>query len=220
MKFSPDTIEILKGFSALNPGIIFEEGNILRTISPQKDVMAKAKLKDSFEGRAAVYDLSKFIACLNNTGDPEITFGEDRFEIRSGRARSVYRYASENVVVSPPNQDFGSKFKDKIVEVSLPWSDIDQTIRSAAIFQLPDIEFKSEGDGKVLVSAMEEADSTTNSFDLELSAEGECDEFRILLSVDNLKLLPADYTLTIYREGVAHFHSERVEYWVAIKASN
>lgn len=218
MKFSSDTLEVLKGFSTINPGIIFQEGNVLRTISPQKDVMATAIVGDKFEGRAAIYDLSKFLAIISNIGDPEIVFNEDHFAIGNGRAKSIYRYASEKVVVAPPATDFSSKFSDKIVDVSLEWKDIDQCIRSASIFQLPDVSFTSAGAGAVSIRALDDQDPTTNSFELTIAEDKECSEFNVLLSVDNLKLLPADYTITLYREGVAHFKSTNVEYWIAIKA--
>lgn len=220
MKFSAETLDVLKGFSTINPGIIFQEGNTLRTISPQKDVMATAVVEDTFEGRAPIYDLSKFLACISTIGDADITFNEDHFLIKAGRAKSTYRYASENVVVAPPATDFGSQFSDQIVQVKLAWSDIDQAIRSASIFQLPDIAFTSSGDGKVKMSALDNEDPSTNSFDLDIGEDSDCDKFKVLLSVDNLKLMPADYVITLYAEGVAHFKSEKVEYWVAIKAKD
>jgi len=220
MKFSSGTMDVLKSFATINPGIIFQEGNLLRTISPQKDVMATAKVEDTFVGRAPVYDLSRFLACINMIGDADIEFGEEQFVIKSGRSRSIYRYASESVVVAPPATDFAGKFSNKIAEFAVSWADIDQTMKSAGIFQLPDIAFVGDADGAVKLRALDEQDETSNTFDVDIE-DTECvGEFRVLLSADNLKLMPADYEITLYGEGVAHFKSENVEYWVAIKATN
>ncbi len=41
MKISKNTLSILKNFSVINPGIQFKKGNVLRTISNQKNIYAK-----------------------------------------------------------------------------------------------------------------------------------------------------------------------------------
>ena len=44
MKFSTDTLSVLKNFSTINPSIVFKPGSVVRTISPQKTVMAAATI--------------------------------------------------------------------------------------------------------------------------------------------------------------------------------
>ena len=45
---------------------------------------------------------------------------------------------------------------------------------------------------------------------------GETDKsFRFVFSVENLRFIPGKYTLHISKEGVAHFTSGKVEYFVA-----
>ena len=39
MKLSESTVEVLKNFSTINPSLVFKEGNILRTVSPQKNIL-------------------------------------------------------------------------------------------------------------------------------------------------------------------------------------
>ena len=44
MKFSNDTLNVLKNFSSINPSVLFKPGQTVRTISPQKTVMAAATI--------------------------------------------------------------------------------------------------------------------------------------------------------------------------------
>ena len=44
MKITTNTLNILKNFSKINPSILIQEGNTLRTISPNKTIMAKANV--------------------------------------------------------------------------------------------------------------------------------------------------------------------------------
>ena len=42
MKLDNDTLQVLKNFSAINKNIMFKPGNVIRTISSTKSVLAKA----------------------------------------------------------------------------------------------------------------------------------------------------------------------------------
>ena len=72
MKLDNDTLQVLKNFSAINKNIMFKPGNVIRTISSTKSVLAKATIKQEFDKGFAVYDLSRFIGTLSLFNDPEI----------------------------------------------------------------------------------------------------------------------------------------------------
>jgi hypothetical protein len=46
MKFSDKTLTVLKNFASINPSLIFKPGQQLKTISPQKTVVAIATIDD------------------------------------------------------------------------------------------------------------------------------------------------------------------------------
>ncbi len=48
MQLSDNTMNVLKNFAAINPSIVIKPGNVLRTISPQKTIMAIATGVDDF----------------------------------------------------------------------------------------------------------------------------------------------------------------------------
>ena len=58
MNFSNETLSVLKNFSTINPSIAFKPGQIVRTISPQKTIMAAATVPEDFDKSAAIYDVS------------------------------------------------------------------------------------------------------------------------------------------------------------------
>ena len=42
MRLSDTTTKVLKNFASINPSILLNEGQTIRTISPQKNVLAQA----------------------------------------------------------------------------------------------------------------------------------------------------------------------------------
>ena len=48
---SKTTIEILKNFSTINTSIVIKEGNVLRTISNEENILATAKVEETFHKR-------------------------------------------------------------------------------------------------------------------------------------------------------------------------
>ena len=47
MKISTNTVNVLKNFAKINPSIVVQEGNVLKTISPSKTIMARANVEMS-----------------------------------------------------------------------------------------------------------------------------------------------------------------------------
>ena len=64
MKFSENTLTILKSFSTINKSILLKPGNTLKTITPEKTLVAKATISESLPSEACVYDLSRFLSIL------------------------------------------------------------------------------------------------------------------------------------------------------------
>jgi len=60
MKLSKHTLNMLKNFSDINMSIEIKEGNILRTVSVQKNILAQAELEDTFPQDFAIYELNRF----------------------------------------------------------------------------------------------------------------------------------------------------------------
>lgn len=217
MKFSENTLSILKNFSGINPSIIFKPGQVIRTLSPQKTVMAAAAIDETITSTAAVYDLSRFLATLSLFNDPEVEFLSNKFAIKSDRSHVNYTYASESMIISPPDTDINIPSIEVTVDVK--WDDIQQVIRAASVLQLGEVAFRGDGQS-VSLAAIDSKNPTADVFDVVV---GESDaHFEMIIKVENLKLMPKNYTVALSSKGIpiAHFKADTIQYWVAIERNS
>ena len=94
MKLNTRTIQVLKNFASINPSIQFSEGTNLKTISPNKTMMAKAKLEDVIPSTFAIYDLSRFLGVVSLFEDPEYQIEERMVNIASPGRKVSYTSVS------------------------------------------------------------------------------------------------------------------------------
>lgn len=215
MKFSNETIGILKNFSTINPGLVFKPGSVIRTMHPQKTVMASATVSENFEKVARVYDLGQFLATLSLFDDPDVEFTENKFIISSGKSKVMYTYAAEAMVVSAPEKDI--KFPDAEAIVNLKWKDIDSVIKAAGVLKLSEIAFISDG-SSVSLAAVNSKNSTADAYDMVVAEGVDIPEFHMIIKVENLKLMQNDYEVSLSTKGLAHFKSPKAEYYIALEA--
>jgi hypothetical protein len=215
MKFSDETMSVLKNFSQINPSLLFRPGDMIRTISPQKTVMAAATVSENFDSQAGVYDLGRFLATLGLFEDADVAFGDGRFNIKGKRSSLNYTYTAENMIVVPPNKDITVPDPEAVVKVT--WDDIDSVIRAAGVLGLPEIAFKGEG-STLSLAAVDSKNPTSDNYDVVVGENGDFGHFTMTIKVDNLKLMPYDYEVALSSKGMAHFKSDKVQYWIAINS--
>jgi hypothetical protein len=215
MNFSENTLSVLKNFSGINPSVMFKPGKTIRTISPQKTVMAAAVIDEDIESSAGVYDLSRFLATLSLFEDPEIEFGDTKFNIRSGRSRVGYTFAAESMIVTPPDRDI--TVPDPEVTVSVKWDDIQKVIRASSVLQLAEIAFKGDGES-VRLAAIDSKNPTADVFDVVVGESGA--HFEMIIKTENLRLMPKDYEVALSSKGMAHFKADNIQYWIAIEKNS
>lgn len=215
MKFSEKTISILKNFSAINPSILIKKGNILKTISPTKTVMAIAELEDNFEADACIFDLSRFLSVYSLYKEPNIIFEEKNFIIEEGKQKTKYVYANPSMIISPPEKDI--KLPSKDVEVKVEWQDLQSVIKAAGVLQLPEIAFIGE-ENKTYLRAINNSNPSADTFGIEL---GETEDFfKLIIKTENLKLLQRTYNVALSSKGVSQFSAEDVTYFIAIESKS
>lgn len=215
MKFSENTLSVLKNFSGINPSVVFKPGKVLRTISPQKTVMAEATIDETVESVAAVYDLSRFLATLSLFDDPQVEFLDTKFSISAGRSRVNYTYAAESMIIVPPDRSI--TFPAAEVEVDVKWDDIQKVIRAASVLQLGEVAFK--GDGEVVrLAAIDSKNPTADVFDVIVGESGSV--FEMIIKVENLKVMPKDYKVALSSKGMAHFKADNIQYYIAIEKNS
>lgn len=213
MKFSERTLTILKSFSTINKSILMKEGNVLKTVTPEKTLVATATIPDQIPSQACVYDLSRFLSILGLYKDPDVEFHDKYFTIRDGKQRTKYVYADISMIHAAPEKDIQLPSAD--VEVNVSWEDMQSVIKAAGVLQFSEVAFVGEG-GKIYLKAIDGNNDNSDDYGVEIGTTS--DEFKIIIKTDNLKLLAQDYQVTLCAKGISEFKSSdgNVTYYVAI----
>lgn len=215
MKFSERTITTLKNFATINQSVVLKPGKVLRTISPQKTVMAIATIDDEFPSEACIYDISRFLSTYALFGEPDIQFESNHFVVSQGNKKTRYYFADKSMIISPPEKEISIPSND--VEVNVEWADLQSVIKASGVLQLPEVAF--EGDGETCsLKAIDSNGSTTDSFGVELGSTS--DKFKLIIKTENLKLLPQNYKVTLSSKGISKFEGNGVTYFVAIESKS
>ena len=119
------------------------------------------------------------------------------------------------MIITPPETDIN--LPDPELSVSLPWKSIDSVIKAAGGLSLNEIAFKAS-ENVVKMSAVDSKNPTADSFDIVIKDDYSGAPFTMIIRTDNLKLMPADYDVSLSSKGMAHFKSKGVQYWIAVEA--
>jgi len=215
MKFSNETLSVLKSFTAINKSVLLKPGNTIKTITPEKTLIAIAEIPDEIPSEACVYDLSRFLSILSLYNDPDVEFGDKYFIISEGKRRTKYVYADISMIHTPPEKDINIPSEDVVVSVTE--SDLSSVLKAAGVLQFTEIAFVGES-GKCYLKAIDSANDNADDFGVEIGETD--DEFRVIIKTDNLKLMPMDYEVTICSKGISEFKGDNVTYFVAIDSKS
>lgn len=201
MKLSKETTAILKNFSGINSNLLIKEGSVLATISSQKNVMASVTVGEAFPSEFGIYDLNEFLGAVSLFEDPDLEFSDSYVTLKEGN-RSIKYYAADKAVLTlPPEKEIKFPSTDGITFV-LPSSTLANALKTASVLKSSDVTIK--GDGKnlhLMVSDLK--NSSANLFD---EVIGKTDSsFRANLKVDNLRMLPQDYEVTISPKKISRW---------------
>lgn len=216
MKLSDATISILKNFSTINQSIIVGQGNKLRTISVMRNILAEATVTEEFPRSFAIYDLNEFLNGLSLHDNYALDFSNDSYVvIREGRRRVNYHFADPEVIVAPPDKTLQLTTKDVCFE--LEHTQLQQMIKAASIYKLPDLSVVGEN-GTISLVVRDKKNDSSNIFSIDV---GDTDiDFNFNFKVENVnKILPGDYEVVISSKLLSEFTSKRndLHYWIALE---
>ena len=215
MKFSDATLTVLKSFSTINKSIQFQPGNVIKTITPEKTLIATANIADEIPSDACVYDLSRFLSILGLYSDPDVEFHDKYFIISEGRRKTKYVYADISMIHVPPQKDIHIPEEDVVVDVK--WDDLQSVVKAAGVLQFNEIAFVGTG-GKCYLKAISSEQDGADDYAVEIGET--VDEFKIIIKTDNLKLLPQDYRVALCSKGISEFRGDTASYFVAIDSKS
>ena len=222
MQLSNDTINVLKNFGAINQGILFKKGKVLKTMSSGKNILAEVTIKEDIPTEFGIYDLNKFLSVVSlHKDNPTFEFGDKEVKIvgNKGRSKMKYRFCEPTMIVTPPEKQLAMPNPE--VSFSLSAEDFDWIMKAAGVLGSPQIAVESDG-SKVTVTAFDSSDSSAHTDALEVSA-GNGDKFRFIFKTEHIaKLLFGGYDVQISSKGISNFKHKTVnlQYWVSTETGS
>ncbi len=218
MRLSKSTLDILKNFSTINQSICFKKGNLLSTLSIQKNILSRAVVEETFPKDFAIYDLGEFLSQLALFEDPEFDFSHDSYVVIKDSKkglRSRYFYTDPSVITSPPEKKVELPSKD----VCFVWqgADLRNLKRAAAIYGVDDLSIVGDGKNIELV-VRDKKNDTSNSYAVKV---GKADaNFCLNFKVETLKIIEdLDYDVVVSKHNASLFRNEKfdLEYLIALE---
>jgi len=214
MKISAQTIKLLQNFSVINQGIVINPGNILRTCTPQRNILAEVEISETFEHTFGVYDLKKFLALLSMVKEPDVAIDETTIKVGDGKSSVSMRHTNTKLIVSPPDKKIVAPY---FITFDLSEGDLKWIFNTSSILGTNHVVFQGSG-GNLSIESMDVTGKNVDSGSLFLGATEH--NFRAVLLVERLKLLAGSYKVSISNKGVVQFANKSVnlKYWVSLEA--
>ena len=220
MKLSDDTINVLKNFSSINQSLQFKSGNTLRTISPLKTIFVEATVNEKFQKEFALYDLNKLLAKVSLYKEAHLSFDDDKVNISTENKKKsdFIKYCSPKIIIVPPEKAI--TLGDPDCTFSISQEDLEWMKRSAGISGSPNFVFESDGE-TIHFIATDVKDDSSDVSKIEIGT-GDGTKFRVVMKVENFKLMEGSYDVSIAKKGLSCFKhkSTPITYYIAIEAAN
>ena len=221
MKISSQTLQVLKNYSSINPSISVKAGNVLCTISTNKNIFAKTSVAETFPAPFAIYDLQQFLGVVSIFDDPDFQFNEKSVTISSGSKSIEYIYASEDTIVAPSESVIQKiSVTDPEVEFTLPTQTLSEVLKATSILQLQSISVVGK-DGAVNVVVADPKNPSSNKFSVDVDGQSSAD-VNMIFNAENLKMIPGDYSVKISSKGISSFKNDKLdlEYFIAVDSKS
>jgi len=216
MKIDATTISVLKNFAKINPSILIQEGNVLKTMSTNKTIMAKATVSTVFTKRCAIYDLDRFLSSFSlYDNDPDLDFVENKIMLSINDKNGTCVYADESNITKPPEKELTLPSID--ASFKLTNSNLKDIERALGILGVTDIVVA--GDGSVIsIQAYDMKNPSSDNFSIKIGTTDKI--FKAVFKSENIKIIPGDYDVDICAKGISRFTGKEVEYWIAVESTS
>jgi hypothetical protein len=213
MQISKETIDILKNFAGVNSNILIRKGKTLATISTAKNIFAKADVAEDFPEEVAVYDLNSLLALLTLMENQDVEFGDKSLTISKDNGKFEYFYSSPSVIVAAPDKSIEV---DNHYQFKLTAEDVHMIMKAAGITGAPTITISSDGT-TVTLTIGDKKNDTANTYKKVVGTSEHT--FDCHMAVENFKVIPDSYTVTISKKKAFHFKHETkaLEYFIAME---
>lgn len=217
MNLSKETLALIRNFSTINGSIMLKAGNVLSTISEGKNVMAQTTIQETLPCDFGIYDLGEFLGAVSIFQKTELDFKEKYVTISDGgKARIKYFAAGEGIVKAAPTT---IKFPQPDVSFELNTAALEMIRKTSSTLKANDVTIAGV-DGVLKVIVWDKKNSTSNAYEVEIGTSTE--NFKANLKVENLKMMPGDYTVEISSKKISRFKSTSADlvYYIAVESDS
>lgn len=224
MKFSKETLNVLKNFSTINSGIMLKPGQFIMTRAVNGTTYAEAKIADVIDIEVAIYELNGFLGILSLVNeDAEISLADDgNIKIADSRSTIFWPAADPSTIVFP-NKPI--PFPVASVIIDLKAEDLQQLMRVSRGLQIDTIAITNK-DGKIVLNGFNKVEDSAlvrTKYSLTLGEYDGTNNFNFVINMANMKMQPSSYKLMLWADGkktAAKFEGEHASYVVAMEADS
>ncbi len=215
MKLSKHTTEILKNYSQINGNLLLKAGSKLGTISEQKNIMASTPIAEVIPSDFGIYDLNEFLGALSLFDDPDLEFSDKYVTIQQNGNQIKY-FAAEAANLTTPQKEI--VFPDSEINFTLTSATLELIRKTSAVLSAPDLAIVGDG-SKITAVVGQKKNATANAYDVDLGTTDKT--FRVNLKIENLKMLPGQYAVSISSKRISRFQGTNdLVYYVAVEADS
>jgi hypothetical protein len=221
MELKDETLSVLKNYASINPNIVIQQGNTIKTMTEARNVLSSATLSEDFPQEFGIYDLNEFLGVINLVGEPRLKFENDYVVVTdsSNRSRVKYFYSDPEMLTTPTKD---VKMPPADVSFILDNDTLGRIKRAASTLGHSELSIKGK-DGVLSLSVVDSQNATSNAFSIDVSGDFADDNFNFIFNIANLKMIPGNYEVGISSKLISHFVNKEmgIEYWIALeKTSN
>jgi len=184
-----------------------------------KTILAKAELDMEFDKEFCIDDLSRFLSALSLHENSSVDITSQRVVIQSDRAELVYACSDPAMIPCPPDT---IRFPEPEVKFVLTHDKMRAMMKAMGVLGLSHVAITGKG-GSLCLQAIEPDGKVKDFYSINIGKTNK--EFRIIIKMENLKLLSSDYTVSVAQKkgkGIAKFTGIDfpVEYFIAVDSKS
>jgi len=215
MKLSKETLSLIKNYASINNNLLFKPGNVLSTIAVSNTIMSSSTVAETFPNEFGIYDVNEFLAVLSLFEDPDLEFSEKTVTIKQGNSSIKYFAAAPNSIVVPKKEII---FPAAEINFKLEANVLAMILKTAPILKSTDVALLGDG-STINVVVGDKKNATSNAYTYTLGTTTSV--FKVNLKIDNLKMVPGDYDVSISSKKISRFKGDGdLVYYVAIEADS
>jgi len=218
-----ETLEIMRNFSTINPSIFIRAGDIMDTLSISNQMMGRAQVPEIFPVDVPIYDFVKFLNQLKLYSQPVLVFDGDKpncvfiKDIDPERNDASTKWVfSDPKTIHKPLKSLGIPKPD--IRFDVPKDKLEVLVKAAQIFNFENIRVQRIADDAISITVidLDDVEGTHYRFTLPAEIDTVMGDFNIVFKIDNLRILPFDYSIAISRKKYSHWFNQGVEYFITL----